>query len=290
MKRSDKIIVSLLVLFLVVLFVLLYAGIGFQPRSAGTGIRGNIAVIPIEGLIYDPDKTVHEIKDYADQGSIRALVIRLNSPGGVVAASQELYLELKRIRDQGKPVLASIASTGASGAYYVALSGSRIMANPGSITGSIGVVVSFPEMRKLFEKLGIDQRVVKSGQYKDIGSPFRTFSKQDSLRFQEVVDDLYDQFIEAILAERPIPKKDLLKIADGRILTGRQALSYGLIDTLGTLEDAISLAGKLAGIKGKPQPVYTRQKRLSLWDLLFSDIRNVLSTIKPIPSWEYLLK
>ncbi|MFA4838937.1 MAG: S49 family peptidase, partial [Candidatus Neomarinimicrobiota bacterium] len=176
------------------------------------------------------------------------------------------------------------------GAYLVALGANKIVANPGSITGSIGVIIDFPIVVNLMKKLGVEMKVVKSGEYKDVGSPFKELGESDRAHLKNVVDDLQSQFVDVVVNERHLPKNDLLKIADGRIFTGSQAVQLGLIDTLGTLEDAIMLTGKLAGMVQKPETVILKKKKKSLLDLLFSDVEEVASMTTQTPAIEYLWK
>lgn len=249
-----------------------------------------VAVVELSGMILTPEKFIDELQKFADRRDVRGIVLRINSPGGDVAASQEMYAAVKRVRDSGKPVVASIGTAGASGAYLVALGANKIVANPGSITGSIGVIIDFPIVVNLMKKLGVEMKVVKSGEYKDVGSPFKELGESDRAHLKNVVDDLQSQFVDVVVNERHLPKNDLLKIADGRIFTGSQAVQLGLIDTLGTLEDAIVLTGKLAGMVQKPETVILKKKKKSLLDLLFSDVEEVASMTTQTPAIEYLWK
>jgi len=206
----------------------------------------------------------------ADNSSVKAILLRVDTPGGGVAASQEIYEEVKSIRDSGKPVVVSMGSLAASGGYYVSCGATRIVANPGTITGSIGVIAMFPNYEKLMGKIGLDMNVIKSGEYKDSGSPFRPMTEQDRKYFQGVVDDSYQQFLDVVSKERKLDIDKLKRFADGRVFTGQQALKLGLVDTLGSFEDAVSIAAKLGGISGKPVVVEERRMR-SLSDLIFGD-------------------
>jgi len=289
MKRSDRIIAIIVAAALIILFIILYSGINAKKVQYSRDFsRGQIAVIKLRGVIVSPDKIVNQLSKFSRRKDIKAIVLRIDSPGGGVAASQEIYEAVKRVRNSGKPIVASIASVGASGGYYVALGANRIMANPGSITGSIGVIVNFPLVVDFLDKIGVKFKTVKSGNYKDLGSPYREFTDEDRAKIKEVVDNLFNQFVDIVAEERHLDKNDLLKLADGRIFTGSQAIEYSLIDTLGTFEDAILLAGKMAGIEGRPKVIYSKRKKVSLIDLLFSDIEEVLSILTPIPSLNYL--
>jgi len=291
MKKSDRIITVIVAAFLIILFIVLYSGINAKKFQYSSDFsKGQIAVVKLRGVIVSPDKIVNQLSKFSRRKDIKAIVLRIDSPGGGVAASQEIYEAVKRVRDSGKPIVASIASLGASGGYYVALGANRIMANPGSITGSIGVIVNFPLVVDFLDKIGVEFKTVKSGNYKDLGSPYREFTDKDSAKLKEVVDDLFNQFVDVVAEERHLDKNDLLKLADGRIFTGSQAVEYSLVDTLGTFEDAILLAGKMAGIEGRPKVIFSRRKKVSLIDILFSDIEEVLSILTPIPSLNYLCR
>ena len=251
--------------------------------------RDKIALVELKGTILSADKFSIQLKKYRERSDIKALVLRINTPGGGVAASQEIYESVKRFRDSGKPVVASIASMGASGGYYAAIGASKIMANPGSITASIGVIASFPVVHGLLEMLKIEYKTMKTGQYKDTGSPFRDFTEADSLEMARLIDDLYNQFLDAIVAERGIEKNHLKKIADGRILTGLQAFKAGLIDTLGTREDAIALAAQLANLEN-PKVITPGKKKVTMIDLLFEDLNETKALLNTEPNLKYILK
>ena len=205
--------------------------------------------------------------DYAEDASIKAIVLRIDSPGGGVVASQEIFNAVKNAKKEGKKVVASMGSVAASGGYYVAAAADRIVANPGTLTGSIGVKMEFASVEKLLEKIGVKGMVVKAGEYKDIGSPFRDMTEQEQKLLQGVIDDVHSQFIEAVAEGRGLPSTDVKAIADGRIFTGRQALALKLVDEMGDLADSIRVAGRLAGIKGKPN-VVERKKNIPFLDYL----------------------
>ncbi len=291
MYKKDKRLTIIILSFIVILIIFLYSGLksGKNKENFSTGTP-KVGIVNLKGVIYNSEKIVKELNNFKKRNDIKAIVLRIDTPGGGVAASQEIYEAVKKVRDSGKPVVASIGSVGASGGYYAAIGASTIMANPGSITASIGVIANFPVMNELLDFIGIKYKTVKSGKYKDTGSPFRTFTEQDSLRFQNTVDDLYNQFLQVVIKERQIEKNDLIKSADGRILTGLQALQVGLIDTLGTRDDAIMLAAKFAGIEGEPKVVSSKKEKVTLYDLLFNDIEEVKALIRTEPSVNYILK
>jgi protease-4 len=234
---------------------------------AGGGPR--IGVVEIKGLIYDSRKVVRQLDRFARQRNIDAILVRIDSPGGTVAASQEIYSKLRKIRDEGdKPVIVSMGSVAASGGVYISLGADTIMAAPGTATGSIGVILDYPVATGLLEKLGLEIEVIKTGPLKDAGSPYRDPTELDRQSFRGVIDDMFDQFIETIVEERQLTEKEVRKLATGEIYTGRQALELGLIDLLGTYEDAVNLAGSLTGSTERPsvvRPVEHRRRSVLEW-------------------------
>ncbi len=275
MKESTKVFLWVFGIILgasAVLVVLIYglgSGTGESEYDlSGTGAK--VAIVNLTGTIISSRAIVSTLQTLADNSSVRAIVLRVDSPGGGVAASQEIFEEVKSIRDSVKPVVISMGSIAASGGYYVSCGATRIVANPGTITGSIGVIAMFPNYAKLMDKLGLEMDVIKSGKYKDSGSPFRKMTEADKKYFQGVVENSYDQFLDVVARERKLSVNNLKKFADGRVFTGVQALKLGLVDTLGSLEDAIAIAGKLGGIKGKPEVVEARKQR-TLVDLILGD-------------------
>jgi len=225
-----------------------------------------IALVKIEGLLVTSDHVVEELNDYADDSSVKAIVLRIDSPGGGVVVSQEIYNAVKNARKEGKKVVASLGTVAASGGYYVAAAADRIVANPGTLTGSIGVKMEFANIEKLLEKIGVRGVVVKAGEYKDVGSPFRDMSEPEKKILQDVIDDVHSQFIKAVAEGRNMQEAEVT-IADGRIFTGRQALELRLVDQLGDLADSIKVAGELVGIKGKPR-VIEKRKTIPFFDYL----------------------
>ena len=246
--------------------------LGFFLAREGSG-GGRIGLIRIEGVIADSREALDQLEKFQRSQTIRAVVLRINSPGGGVAPAQEIYEELNKTRSQHrKPIVASMGSLAASGGYYIACASDRIFANPGSITGSIGVIMQLANISRLLEKVGVKATVIKSGEHKDMGSMTKDISPGDQKIFQEVLDDVHDQFVEAVVKGRKLDKGKVAEIADGRIFTGRQAVGLGLVDELGDLSDAINCAAQLAGIKGRPKIVEERKRRFSLLDILGSRI------------------
>jgi protease-4 len=205
---------------------------------------------------------------------VKAIILRIDSPGGGVGPSQEIHREVLKAKTR-KKVVTSMGSVAASGGYYIACASDLIVANPGTITGSIGVLMEFTNIEELFKKIGIKGVVLKSGEHKDIGSPFREMTPDEKKILQEVIDNVHQQFIQAVADGRKMDRSKVTQIADGRILTGEQAKQAGLVDQIGNLQDAIDTTAKLVGIEGKPNILYPK-KKFSLWELL---IRETVSAI-----------
>ncbi len=275
MKNSTKwflIIAGSLMLMgfgFLLLFVVAVTGLGDRERDVVIGSGDKIAEIDLRGIIISSDNVVRQIKKYRDDRGIRAILLHVESPGGGVVASQEIYEELRKTRDGGKPVVVSMGSLAASGGYYVSCGASRIVANEGTLTGSIGVISQFMHYDSLMHKIGVGVNTVKSGKLKDAGNPFRAMTEQDRAYFQDLMDEVHRQFIAVVEKERKIDHDSLLAIADGRAFTGVRARGMGLVDTIGTYEDAIAIAARLGGIKGEPAIVRERRDALSLFDLFF---------------------
>ncbi|MCU0607257.1 MAG: signal peptide peptidase SppA [Candidatus Edwardsbacteria bacterium] len=227
----------------------------------------SVAVVEVRGVIDVPDGIVRSLNRCRDNSSVKAVVLRVDSPGGGVAASQEIWQAVKRVREK-KPVVCSMAEVAASGGYYVACACDSIVANPGSLTGSIGVIMEFPVAEELLRKVGLRFEVLKAGENKDIGSPFRQMRPAERAMLQEMIDDIHQQFIGAVAEGRGIPADSVRLLADGRVFSGKQALALRLVDTLGTLDDAIDLAGRMGGIAGRPRVTRERRRTINVLDLL----------------------
>src|SRR3990167_4683110 len=235
-----------------------------------------IALIRIEGVILDAQETLGELNRFSENPSVKAIVLRIDSPGGGVVPSQEIYDAVRRVRTKSnKAVIASMGSVAASGGYYIAAATDRIVANPGTLTGCIGVIMEMANVEGLLQKIGVEGVVVKSGKYKDVGSPLRKMSDEERGLLQTVMDDVHKQFIEAVAEGRSLELKDVQALADGRIFTGRQAKEANLVDELGNLDDAIQLAADVVGIEGEPKVVEQR-RRFSIRELLESKLSSVL--------------
>ncbi len=258
-KRVLIIISVIVVLFLLSVIV--------RIMMVGTSSIGQkVAVLDITGIISKSDAPIKLIHAYRDDPSVKALVLRINTPGGSVAPVQEIHRELTKLK---KPIVASMASTAASGGYYIASAADTIVANPGTLTGSIGVIMQFTKMRGLYEKIGLEQQIIKSGQFKDAGSIFRDLTEAEKDILQETVDDVYNQFIDAIFEsrEKHLTRDEIVKLADGRIFSGKQAQTHKLVDKLGNLQDAIKIAGELGNIEGTPK-IVRKQRKSSLLEQL----------------------
>ena len=256
--------------------ILTLVGLGYIVLSLVAGflfengwIGGDkVAVIRIEGVILDSRETIEELRHYRDNPSVKAIVLRIDSPGGAVVPSQEIFAEVQKTRAAGKiKLVTSMGNVAASGGYYIAAATEKIVANPGTLTGSIGVIMELANVKGLLEKVGVKSVVIKSGRHKDMASPFRAMTEEDRALLQNVLDDVHTQFIEAVATGRALKVEEVKTLADGRIFTGKQAQSVKLVDELGDLHDAIKLAAGLVGISGEPRVLEIR-KRFSWRDLL----------------------
>ncbi len=282
MKKACIIIT---ILFLLLLVISLSIAL-FQKDMCMPSLKGRVALLRVEGPIIDARDAIDELKEYRDDHSVKAIVLRIDSPGGAVAPSQEIYAEVKKACEQ-KSVVVSMGSIAASGGYYIASPATKILANPGTLTGSIGVIMELPNLEGLMSKIGIKTEVIKSGKYKDMASTFRTMEKEEREILQGVMDNVHNQFIAAVAEGRKLPVEDVRALADGRIFTGEQAKSLRLVDELGTIEDAITAAAALGGIEGEPD-VVTRKEKLSLFDLLQSKFPKELKELFPTVKLQYL--
>ena len=283
MSKTAKWIIGIIaaIVFFFGLFVLMIASWIMSDESEETISSGGekIAVVELKEPITSSEDIVRQFKKYRENKSIRAIVFRIESPGGGVSASQEIYEEVKKTRDAGRPVIVSMGSVAASGGYYVSCGATRIVANPGTLTGSIGVIFQFMHFQQLMEKIGVDQTTIKTGKFKDSGSPFRKTTEEEKQYFNMLVGDVYDQFVDVVAEERGMDRADVLKYADGRVFTGRQALEYGFVDTLGTMEDAINIAAEEGGIQGKPSIVKETKKK-TIFDKLIGDAATEVTKIR----------
>lgn len=280
----KKLCLILLSLFALLIFISVVIALIEQK---GISLHEKVALVRIEGPIMDSKKTVDELKEHVKDPSIKAIVLRVDSPGGGVAASQEIYDEVKKAVSK-KKVVASMGSVAASGGYYVLVPATKIVANPGTLTGSIGVIMEIPNVEGLMDKIGIKTQVIKSGKHKDIASIFRKMGDDERKILQGVMDDVHEQFIMAVAEGRRLPVEDVRKIADGRVFTGRQAMELALVDEMGTLEDAIAISARLAGIKGEPE-VVSKKEKFSLVEMLRGGFSGRLSEFSSFMSLKYIL-
>jgi protease-4 len=251
--------------------------IGFDRSAFRFGEQ--VGVIEISGVITDPKPSLAKLKEFRKNTNVKAIVLRIDSPGGGVGPSQEIYAEVNKTK-QEKKVVASMGSIAASGGYYVASAADHIMANPGTITGSIGVVMEFANLEELFNKIGISAFVLKSGEYKDVGFPFREMTAQEKALLQGFIDNVHTQFVAAVAEAREMPQEEIAAIADGRIFSGEQARELGLLDSLGNLEDAIAMAAELGGIRGEPSVFFAEEDKFSLLeDLLGISLQQTLDAV-----------
>ncbi len=278
---------AVLVMFVATIWLLIAVTDDGLPGGA------KVAVVEIEGVIgtevargLDTDELVRTLHEYRDDPAIRAVVLRINSPGGVVAPTQEIVSAVRRLREAKKPVVASLGSVAASGGYYVAVAADRIFASPGTLTGSIGVVMQLANLEGLLKKVGVEYVVVKAGSFKDVGNFARPMTPEERRILQSLLDDVYEQFIGAVAEGRHLDLETVRGFAEGRIFSGRQAQALKMVDELGGLEDAVEAAARMAGLPGKPKVVYPR-RRFSLRDLLRTEL-GLGSVSRVLPSLETL--
>ena len=267
--RRRTIVLAALAIYLGVAILFVVAlSVALAPSGAGGAVFGaRVAIVELEGTIVEVDDLVRELKAHRDNPLVKAVVLRINSPGGVVAPTQELHAAVMRLRESGKPVVASLGAVAASGGYYVAVAADKIYANPGTLTGSIGVIFQIPNLDGLMKKVGVDYVVVKAGRYKDIGNIARVMTPEERRILQSLLDDVHAQFISAVAAGRKLDRAQVLGFADGRIVSGAQAKELHMVDSLGGLEEALDGAATLAGLSTPPKVIGPHRK-LSIMDLL----------------------
>jgi protease-4 len=272
-------VLALLAIGFTVVIIALVSGSSDKTETVTVGSGDKVAVVDLKGVIASSDEVVRQMKKYKNNSSIRAIVLHIDSPGGGVVASQEMYEEVRAVRDGGKPVIVSMGSLAASGGYYVAVGGSYLVANRGTLTGSVGVISEFLQLKDALDKLGIGVKTIKAGKLKDAGSPMRAMNDDDQKYFQALMDDVHRQFIDVVARERKMDVEKVRELADGRVFTGEQALQLGLVDTLGTFEDAVRIAAVKVGIKGEPAIVKER-KRQMWYESIFGDAGETLKDLK----------
>jgi protease-4 len=271
--RKHPVIFGIFLLFIVaIMFFSLVYVLGSATEDKRTfALDNKVGVVKVEGFIGETHDILDQLNQFGKDDNIKAVILRVDSPGGGVASSQEIYEAVTELKKK-KKVIASMGSVAASGGYMIACAADKIVANPGTLTGSISAVMHFANAEELLKKLGLKASVVKSGKFKDIGSPVRDMTVEERALLQELVDDIYDQFLDMVARDRKIQKEKLREIADGRVFTGRQAHKLGLVDYLGDMGYAVKLAGEMAGIKGKPEVEYPKKKGTKFWDYVFREM------------------
>jgi protease-4 len=266
-------------LCVVAVFTLVYFSFRGGDQESFNAFGDKIAVVDLDGVILSPKQTVSQLKKFADDDSIKAIILHVNSPGGGVAASEEIYREVKRIHDaKKKHIVASIETVGASGAYYVASASDKIYADKGSIVGSIGVIAQWVNYGELLRWAKLKDITLKAGEFKDTGNPSREMTPAEHEYLQSLIDNMHTQFIQAVADGRKAKESDIRSIANGKVWTGEQALSMKLIDQLADFEEAVKDTAKSVGIKGEPSLVYPPKPRRSGLDLVFGDVSDYLPT------------
>ncbi len=267
-------------LFVLAVFTLVYIALHAGGREAGLrAFGGKIGVVDLDGVILDPSGVVEDLRKFADDDSIKAIIIHVNSPGGGVAASEEIYRQVKRVRDEKhKRIVASIETVGASGAYYVSSATNKIYANNGSVVGSIGVIAEWVNYGDLMRWAKLKPEVLKVGEFKDTGDPTRELTPAERQYMQGLIDNMYSQFVQAVADGRHTKVSDVKSIADGRVWTGEQAMTLHLIDQIGDFRTVVLDTAKSVNISGEPVLVHPEKNRESLLDLLFGDASTWLPT------------
>lgn len=284
LKGIGMLFIGILVFFVALFFYGYLTG-------GGTGVlallaRESIGVLLVEGAIDDTREAIGALKRFGDMSGIKAVVLRIDSPGGGVAPTQELYEEIEKLKKK-KPVVASLGGVAASGGYYIASACNQIVANPGTITGSIGVVIELGNVEELMQKIGLKGYSIKSAPHKDMGSPLRSLSAKERDIFQSLVDNVHAQFVRAVAKGRNMSEAKVQGLADGSIYSGEQAKSLGLVDVLGNMEDAVDLVAQRVGIKGTPQLIFAQSRQTRWWEeVLFS----LFNRPARLPAWSWGLR
>ena len=281
-------------LFVLAVFTLVYLTLhNGEETLLSSSFGAKIGVVDLEGVIIDPATVVPQLKKFGDDDSIKAIIIKVNSPGGGAAASEEIYREVKRIRDEKKKrIVAAISTVGASGAYYVSSGTNKIYADNGSIVGSIGVIMEWVNYGDLLRWAKLKEETIAAGEFKDTGDPTRELTPAERVYLQSLADDMHGQFIQAVAEGRHAKVEDIKAIANGKVWTGQQALSMHLVDQIGDFQAAVDDTAKTVGIKGEPVLVHPQRDRKTLLDLLFGDVSKLLPTQEKLlehqPGFYYL--
>ena len=275
---------------LLALMVLVAVGSALLP-DRWKSPSGEIALVRIQGMLMDSQNIVRQLSDYRHNPGVRGILLRIDSPGGAVAPAQEIYSEIMKLRADHKTVYASMGTVAASGGYYIACAADYVLANPGTLTGSIAAVMVFSNIEELANKIGVKPVIIKSGKYKDVGSPLRAMNPEERKLLQNVVDDVHQQFVQAVAKGRGLPVSEVNEIADGRIMTGQQALTLKLVDEMGGLEKTIELLAKKIGVEGRPKVIEEKEKTPFFDWLLQSSLPSRLAaTLMPasLPRLQYV--
>ncbi len=276
MKRKRIFFGILTIVILLFIFFSAIFLIGRGSMKPGPLPFGDkIAVVEVKGVIMESSAIIEDLRQHLADDGVKAIVLRVDSPGGGVGPSQEIHREVVKAKATGKKIITSMGAVAASGGYYVACGSDLIVANPGTITGSIGVIMQFTNFEELLKKIGVKGMIIKAGEHKDIGSPLREMTPEEKKIMQDTLDNVHQQFIQAVASGRKLDPAKVIPMADGRIMTGEQAKQLGLVDKLGNLQDAIDEAAKLVGIEGRPQVIYPR-KKVNLWEYLMKDMASSL--------------
>ena len=282
--------------FILLTVVALALLLAYGGENSGDFAFGNrIQVVDVEGELVDSRPIIEQLKKYEDSKSVPAILLNVDSPGGGVAASQEIYTEIKRLREKKhKIVVAYMSSVGASGAYYISCPADKIIANSGTIVGSIGVIAEWVNYGDLLQWAKLRDVTFKTGEFKDTGTPTRALTEREKTYFQGLIDDMYVEFVNAVAAGRKMDVEAVRPLADGRVFTGRDAREKKLIDEIGNFQDAVDLTASLAGITGKPNLLRATRQRVTLIDLLTGDVSSLnpfgAKTLKSQVRFQYLWK
>jgi protease IV len=295
MKKKEVIIAVVITASVLLFFGFIVLALLGESDDAAVSLGGKrIGLIEVHGVIANPTDFIRQIKRFSKDSSIPVIVLDIDSPGGGVAASQEMYEEIGKAKEKGKKIVAAMRSVAASGGYYIACAADTIVANPGTITGSIGVIFEFPVVEGLLKKVGVRFEVVKSGAMKDVGSMWRDMTPPERKMVQDLINDTYDQFVEVVTRERGLNRNKVLQLADGRVFTGRIAKELKLVDELGNLEDALKIANAMGGMTGEPKVIKERpRRRTTIFDLLGKSAETLTALTdnqKFFPKLQYLYR
>lgn len=269
-KRSPLVVLLFLGIILLFFSGIILLALSLTGSQVKLVASNKVGVVEVTGVITDAKTTINNLKKFRESAVIKAIVLRINSPGGAVGPSQEILAEVNRTRQQ-KKVVASLGTVAASGGYYIASGADVILANPGTLTGSIGVIMNFTNIEQLTQKLGVELFNLKAGRFKDAGSPTRPMTALERAYLQKLLDNVHEQFILDVARGRKMLLHRVREVADGRVFTGQIAKQLGLVDRFGNLPDAVDLAGRMAGLTGKVEAVYPPKERFSLFRLLMGD-------------------